>query len=357
MPNNLNVLVLGQTGSGKSSLINYLGSLAGDKALAAGVGKPVTAEGDFTSVTAAFEGKDNVTITLADSWGLEPDKADRWQQLIENKLAATLDYNAMIAGIVYCLSYSQSRIQDFEIGILKKLLSAGYKIVIALTNADTENYGTKKGGFRNRLDTQLTDFAGQYEVIDICSVIETKIDGSSMSRFGKDRLLRQLEKDWRTNFTSVFLKNLDAWYYESKADIESFRTAERNLPLVPMKKKIDALQKQVENETEELWDRIFEKVKHNIEKAKNASAELDRSFEGAGVKFWSWDLLLLAVPAPPIWIARILFVLGKAGWFIFRTYRNRKRLRDNFIEVLNEIAGRISGEVDSFYHRLKNGIQ
>ncbi|MDR3183094.1 MAG: GTPase domain-containing protein [Planctomycetaceae bacterium] len=356
MPNNLNVLVLGQTGSGKSSLINYLGSLAADKALESGVGKPVTAEGDFTTVTVPLEGIDNVTLTLADSWGLEPDKADRWEKLISRKLAATLDYTAMISGVIYCLSYNQARIQDFEIGMLKKLFATGYKIVIALTNADVSGYEARRMDFRNRLAEQLPEFAGQYAAADICSVQETKIGAPAAAPFGKDELLRQLKHDWRSNFNTVFLKNLDDWYSESKTVIEAFHSAQKaaveNLPVFLTQTTVNRLKTKIETEAKRLSEQIFEKIKSNIQNVRDVTEGLAGSFDVPDVKFWSWDLLLLAIPAPPILAARILFAAAKGGWMIFRMYRNRKKMQFDFAEVLSRIVIRLTGEVDSCYKRV-----
>ena len=62
----LNAMILGQTGVGKSSLINYLFDLDEKNELAAGAGSPVTPEGKFAKKTISRESLD---ITIYDSWG------------------------------------------------------------------------------------------------------------------------------------------------------------------------------------------------------------------------------------------------------------------------------------------------
>ena len=72
-----NVLILGKTGVGKSALLNYL---FGDEISSVGSGKPVTGEGIFTYEPFDYNG---INITINDSWGIEPDKAGKWKNIID----------------------------------------------------------------------------------------------------------------------------------------------------------------------------------------------------------------------------------------------------------------------------------
>lgn len=105
---NINVLILGKTGSGKSALINYL---YGEEVLKEGIGKPVTAKGDFKSLRVPSPLKPDVTITIYDSWGLEANRAEEWERLMREKLTATLSYADMItAWCIACLMNTGSKI-------------------------------------------------------------------------------------------------------------------------------------------------------------------------------------------------------------------------------------------------------
>ena len=66
----LNLFILGQSGVGKSSLIN---ALVGHEVEKAGAGKPCTPEGIFPHET-SIDGKD---VVIYDSWGLESGKSEK----------------------------------------------------------------------------------------------------------------------------------------------------------------------------------------------------------------------------------------------------------------------------------------
>ena len=66
-----NAVIIGQTGVGKSSLINYL---YGEKIAETGVGKPVTTNG-FHEYDFELNG---LPVCLFDSWGLEVGKDEQW---------------------------------------------------------------------------------------------------------------------------------------------------------------------------------------------------------------------------------------------------------------------------------------
>jgi len=195
---NINLMILGQTGSGKSTLINYL---HGSKVVEAGAGPPVTNRGEFASIPIPSPIKPDVNITILDSWGLESGKAEEWEDLISKRLTATLSYADMVYGVVYCLSYSQDRIQDFEIRMLKKLLAKGYKIVIALTNADNSGFTAKQSAFKCKLNNELPEYRHYYGVADVCAESKKKIGQlEAKPTFGKDELLAQIERDVSVKF-------------------------------------------------------------------------------------------------------------------------------------------------------------
>jgi predicted GTPase len=153
----INTMVLGQTGTGKSSLINYL---YGADVVRTGSGPPQTVRGDFTKISVPSPFKPDVRINIFDSWGLESDKAEDWETIIDAKLNAELSFDEMVYAIVYCSSYANDRIQPFEISMLKKLLSKQYKVTIALTNADNSGFETKKKVFREKFAKELAEYRG-----------------------------------------------------------------------------------------------------------------------------------------------------------------------------------------------------
>lgn len=74
-----NVAIVGQTGVGKSTFINYL---YGECVVKADIGRPVTKNG-FHPVEMEING---LPVTLFDSWGLEVGKHDQWMSELSKEL-------------------------------------------------------------------------------------------------------------------------------------------------------------------------------------------------------------------------------------------------------------------------------
>jgi GTP-binding protein EngB required for normal cell division len=219
----INTMILGQTGVGKSSLINYL---YGDDVVRTGTGPPQTGRGEFTKVSVPSPFKPDVRINIFDSWGLESDKAEDWEAVIDAKLNAKLSFDEIVYAIVYCSSYANDCIQEFEIRMLKKLLNKQYKVTIALTNADNSGFETKKKVFREKFAKELAEYRDNYSVVDICAQAKPKLGQSTASArtFGKEDLFKELEKDFFANFKNVVYARWTDWKDESLAKLKNFRT-------------------------------------------------------------------------------------------------------------------------------------
>ena len=144
----LNLLILGQTGVGKSSLINALVGkklfkTADDKEKEEKV-KPTTPAGIFRQ-TVEIDGK---KVNVYDSWGIERDdkSAKEWKELIKNELkkrGVDKDIKDWFHSVTFCISAGKNGIEYIEIDIIKELLDAKYNVVIALSQADYMISNTK----------------------------------------------------------------------------------------------------------------------------------------------------------------------------------------------------------------------
>ena len=137
MPNNdeltLNLLVLGKTGVGKSSLLNALVGKEVEETRSAS--KPVTKRGIFPH-EAEIDGK---KVIIHDSWGLEVGKDEEWEKIINNALkekGIDKDIKDWFHSVTYCIQAGGYKIQDFDIEIIKQFVDEGYNVIVALTKSD-----------------------------------------------------------------------------------------------------------------------------------------------------------------------------------------------------------------------------
>ena len=135
----LNLLILGQTGVGKSSLLN---KLAGDKLFKTADDKEGAEKVEPTTPprilleTVEIDGE---KVNVYDSWGLERNKAPEWNKLIKKELEARSvdkDIKDWFHSVTFCISAGKNGIEYFEIDTIKKFLNEKYNVIIALTQAD-----------------------------------------------------------------------------------------------------------------------------------------------------------------------------------------------------------------------------
>lgn len=113
---NLNTIVAGKTGGGKSTLIN---AVFRDKLAETGMGKPVTDH--MRKIT-----KKDLPLSIYDTRGFELGKEvqeEVKQEVIDviNKGLATKDTNKAIHCIWYCINTASNRIEPEEIEWIKEL--------------------------------------------------------------------------------------------------------------------------------------------------------------------------------------------------------------------------------------------
>ena len=200
---NKNFLILGHTGVGKSSLINYL---VDKDVVATSTGKPCTPKDKWQEVVIPSPFADNETLTMFDSWGLEANRSQEWKGLVLEKLQDNWN-EKIICGVVYCFSYFH-KIEDFELDLIKDVLATGYNVLIVLTNADCAAHDAKKTAYHRRINETLNDFAGKYKVVDVCNVNFKKLVGEA-KRFGREEMLQTLSDFSTENLYRLYCFKLD----------------------------------------------------------------------------------------------------------------------------------------------------
>jgi len=126
-----NILISGQTGVGKSTLIN---SVFRAPLAAEGVGKPVTKLVQQYKV-------EGVPVTIYDTPGIELGRAKRavireYKRTIKDSLSRPLDEHVHIAW--YCMSAETARLQDYDIDVVKALAEEVPVLIVLTQCVDDE---------------------------------------------------------------------------------------------------------------------------------------------------------------------------------------------------------------------------
>ncbi len=226
-----NAVIVGQTGVGKSSLINYL---YGKKIADSGVGKPVTKQG-FHEID--FE-INELPVRLFDSWGLEADQAETWMHDLEKELkerSVNESADKWFHSAFYCIQASGARIQDCDIKIIKKFIENNYKISVVLTKSDLISE-EEENLLREELQKQINGIS----IIAVCNEGK-KTRAGITEQFGKHEIEQQAFNDF---FDSLILRlplrckslmqnEIDNWTKEKLRDIKEnlgiFGSGDENL--------------------------------------------------------------------------------------------------------------------------------
>lgn len=190
-----NLLIMGKTGTGKSTLLNYIC----DTNLAqTGTGKPVTGEGIYDYLVKI----NDQDVRIYDSWGIEAGKVDRWKQLIKDSLEShgtTKSIKDWFHSIIYCVQAGGGRVEDIDEQIIRLFLNEGYKLTIVLTKADQVNESTMEA-MKKTIASSIWGDSGistsNLNIIATCA--EKKVTRSGETKpFGKEEVCKAVLDNWR----------------------------------------------------------------------------------------------------------------------------------------------------------------
>ena len=216
----LNIAVIGKTGVGKSSLINYI---FGENIRRTGVGKPITRRG--------FEREEidiqDVPATLFDSWGLEVGNSDEWLRLLKQELSVRstqVSSQEWFHIVIYCISASSSRVEEFELRIIREFLKEKYKLIVVLTKSDIASRSDIEI-LSGTISTNIKELS--IDCIPMCCQTKELMTGTT-STFGRETLLNCMHSIfWDAvtcrlpeRCTNVLKDMVDKWSLSQKSFVE-----------------------------------------------------------------------------------------------------------------------------------------
>ncbi len=180
----INIVVLGKSGTGKSSLCNYLFERPGY--FKTGAGKPVTSwEENFQAFSFDYNGH---LLNVFDSVGLEPDNYLEWlrrfEQFVDDRQQKAEEPEEWVHGAFYVVNANSARIEPVDRALIELLLDLRIPLQVILTNADVA--GDKVAA----LQAEIGRLFPGVPATPACSVGIRKRGGQSTQPFGRDDILR-----------------------------------------------------------------------------------------------------------------------------------------------------------------------
>lgn len=258
-----NVLVIGKSGVGKSSLLNYMFNETVQKT---GTGKPVTEKGIFPF---DYSYDDNLKICIYDTWGLEPNKAEEWKELIKDEVEKhdKRDIKDWFNTIIFCISANSDRVEDFEIEIMKQLLDMNNQMVIAITHC---NSAEDRRGITLR--HQIVALTGlREEQVVFVSSVNKELIGKKVEKFGRKNVFVMIIKNLWNSLKQKVPYNIRRQTKE-ELNIEKkslYEKISKQRMLFQRDKKLTTFEKEVNKEFGEFLENIIDRINNRFIDAIN----------------------------------------------------------------------------------------
>lgn len=249
-----NVMILGRSGVGKSSFINYL---IGENVCETGFGLPITKDFD----TYEFNSVDGIPIRIFDSKGLESlDYRSIKKDIIGyiTKRCGNNNISEWIHTVFYCFNVESGRVLPEEIKLLKELRGRiSQSIHVILTHCDNTPKGRKKA---DRMKQYIVSELHDKKVRIYCvNSVRTENFHGVFEQFGRkeilDGIFKQLWSDIAQKISVQYACELYAGSHEyiDRAETECCSLVEKIHPIGVI---VAAIKDEEEKLESELDDKI-----------------------------------------------------------------------------------------------------
>ncbi len=262
-----NVVVLGKTGVGKSSLLNYLFGTTFE----AHAGKPVTGRGLYEE-TVEVNGQ---KVRVYDSWGIEAGKEDDWNDLIElesKKHGEEKEPKDWFHAVIFCNSVESGRKIQIESDIVSDFVEKHHNnVIIAQTKADNKEKNKEvinklQEEWRNALGSENSN---KVRFVPVCSE-ERKLRSGAITKFGRDELIEAIFDAW---FETVKNKLPSAIVERLKKNLDGVDKEMQDF--INKSNKVDGRPEKNEDFIKECGKMVDEKVK-KILSSENVKATVNK---------------------------------------------------------------------------------
>ena len=183
-----NVLIIGKSGVGKSSLLNYM---FGREIQQVGVGAPVT-KMEIKEFTYKYD--EHFEMHIYDTWGLEPSaqRAEEWKSTIFKEIERhdSKKISDWFNTIIFCLNAKSSRVEDFELDIMEELLREKNHVTIALTHCNSKSDPdgiVLRDSVKEELEKRGIDSLDDRNFVFVSNVRKVLL-GGTVEQFGKEEI-------------------------------------------------------------------------------------------------------------------------------------------------------------------------
>ena len=277
-----NVLIIGKSGVGKSSLLNYL---FGKELQAVGVGAPVT-KMEIKEFTYKYD--EHFEMHIYDTWGLEPSaqKAEQWKKTIFDEIARhdKQSISDWFNTIIFCLNAKSSRIEDFELAIMEQLLTEKNHLTIALTHCRSKEDPDGiilRDSVKQELAKRGIDSLDDRNFVFVSNVKKALL-GGSVEQFGKEEIfvsiIRNVWASLKSKVPYQARKQFEEKYQLKK--IELLKKPDKLKWVVPFMKeiRINRLEQEINKNCDAFIKDLVSEINEMYRSAIEYYSELSRKY-------------------------------------------------------------------------------